>query len=234
MARAADFTLSRTDAGRTVVCTGDWTAIEMGDGQRAPRSGAGRRVRTRRWTCARSAAATPPAPTASSRPPQGAQAPPKLIARPEIDRLLELVERAVKAEPTPHRRAPPVQRAVRADRARRHPPRPRSLRHHGVLRPPAGGHRPGHRQSAQGALGGLLRAGRAGRPRRHPDRDGHHLLHRRGGRPAGRQHAHDVRRPGLRGRADRRGGAARVQRADHRAAAGRPLRRPASPPRSAR
>jgi phospholipid/cholesterol/gamma-HCH transport system permease protein len=101
MARPADFTLSRTDAGRTVVCTGDWTAIDMG-------------LANERLTDALSGVSDATVDlrqigrcdTAGAfgilKASQGAGSPPKLIARPEIDRLLELVEHATKAEPTPH------------------------------------------------------------------------------------------------------------------------------------
>jgi phospholipid/cholesterol/gamma-HCH transport system permease protein len=101
MARAADFTLSRTDAGRNVVCTGDWTDIDMGmANERLGDALAGVRDATvdlRQIGRCDTAGAFGILKAA-----QAAGSPPKLIARPEIDRLLELVERATKAEPTPH------------------------------------------------------------------------------------------------------------------------------------
>jgi len=101
MARPADFTLSRTDAGRTVVCTGDWTAIDMGlanERLTEALTGVGdATVDLRQIGRCDTAGAF-----GILRASQAAGAPPKLIARPEIDRLLELVEHAKQAEPTPH------------------------------------------------------------------------------------------------------------------------------------
>jgi phospholipid/cholesterol/gamma-HCH transport system permease protein len=101
MARAADFTLSRTDAGRTVVCTGDWTAIDMGLANERltdALSGVGdATVDLRQIGRCDTAGAY-----GILRAAQAAATPPKLLARPELDRLLELVDRAIKAEPTPH------------------------------------------------------------------------------------------------------------------------------------
>jgi len=101
MARPADFTLSRTDEGSTVVCTGDWTAIRMGEANE----------RLQEALAGVSDAVIDLRPigrcdTAGAygvlRAAQGARTAPKIIARPELNRLLELVDRAVKAEPTPH------------------------------------------------------------------------------------------------------------------------------------
>ena len=101
MARPADFTLSRTDAGRTVVCTGDWTAIEMGmANERLGEALSGvsdATVDLRQIGRCDTAGAFGILKAAHA-----AGSPPKLIARPEIDRLLELVEHAKQAEPTPH------------------------------------------------------------------------------------------------------------------------------------
>ena len=101
MASAADFTLSRTEAGRNVVCTGDWTAIDMGLANERltdALSGVGdATVDLREIGRCDTAGAY-----GILRAAQAAGAPPKLIARPEVDRLLELVDRAIKAEPTPH------------------------------------------------------------------------------------------------------------------------------------
>ena len=189
MARAADFTLSRTDAGRTVVCTGDWTAIEMGmANERLEEALAGvpeATVDLRQIGRCDTAGAYGILKAA-----QGAQAPPKLIARPELDRLIELVERAVKAEPTPHyQRRPFNELFERIGRGVIHLGLEAfdTMVFFGHLLVAIGR---AIANPAQGALGGLLRAGRAGGPGRHPDRDGHHLLHRRGGRPPGREHAH--------------------------------------------
>jgi phospholipid/cholesterol/gamma-HCH transport system permease protein len=100
MAQPADFTLSRTDAGRTVVCTGDWTAIDMGLANERltdALSGVGDATVDLRQIGRCDTAGAFGILKAS----QAAGSPPTLIARPEIDRLLELVESATKAEPTP-------------------------------------------------------------------------------------------------------------------------------------
>lgn len=106
MARPADFTLSRTDAGRTVVCTGDWTAIEMGAANERltdALSGVGDATVDLRQIGRLDTAGAYGILMAA----RAAKTPPKLIARPEIDRLFELVDHAVKAEPTPHVRRRP-------------------------------------------------------------------------------------------------------------------------------
>src|SRR6185312_6181044 len=100
MAQAADFTLNRTDAGRLVVCTGDWTAIDMGmANERLSDALSGvpdATVDLRQIGRCDTAGAY-----GILRATQAARTPPKLVARPEVDRLLELVDRAIKAEPTP-------------------------------------------------------------------------------------------------------------------------------------
>ena len=106
MARAADFTLSRNDQGRMVVCTGDWTAIEMGlANERLSQALSG--VPDATLDLRQIGRCDTAGAYGILRAAQGAKTPPKLVARPEIDRLLELVDRAVKAEPTPHTRRRP-------------------------------------------------------------------------------------------------------------------------------
>jgi len=100
MAKAADFNLAEEDGRRTAVCTGDWTAISLG------RAGEG---------LAQALAAEPvqaidlhsvgrcdtTGAFAILKAAQAAHDPPRLNARPEVNRLLELVDTALKAEPTP-------------------------------------------------------------------------------------------------------------------------------------
>jgi phospholipid/cholesterol/gamma-HCH transport system permease protein len=101
MARPADFTLTRSDAGRTVVCTGDWTAIAMGEANErleAALAGVSDATIDLRTIGRCDTAGAYGVLKAAQRASQA----PKIIARPEVDRLLELVDHAVKAEPTPH------------------------------------------------------------------------------------------------------------------------------------
>ncbi|HZZ87699.1 MAG TPA: ABC transporter permease [Caulobacteraceae bacterium] len=99
MASPADFTLSQSDGGRTAVCTGDWTAVLMGEAnERLEAALKGLADVTldlsRIGRCDTSGA------YGLLKAAGMAQAPPKFVAKPEVTRLLELVDRAVKAEPT--------------------------------------------------------------------------------------------------------------------------------------
>jgi phospholipid/cholesterol/gamma-HCH transport system permease protein len=98
MARPADFTLSRGEAGPTVVCTGDWTAVEMGEANERLESAVagvrdvtldlrpiGRCDTSGAYGLLRAA---------------GRAEHYRFVSRPEITRLLELVDRATQAEPT--------------------------------------------------------------------------------------------------------------------------------------
>jgi len=100
MARPAEFTVTRTDQGRQAVLTGDWTAMGMGttdDRLIESLSGAGPveidLTHVSRLDTA-GAYIVLKAGDADHRPA-------KYIARPEVTRLLDLVDRGVKAEGTP-------------------------------------------------------------------------------------------------------------------------------------
>jgi phospholipid/cholesterol/gamma-HCH transport system permease protein len=99
MASPADFTLSQGDGGRTAVCTGDWTAVLMGEANErleAALKGLSNVTLdlTKIGRCDTSGA------YGLLKAGGMAQEPPKFVATPELTRLLELVDRAVKAEPT--------------------------------------------------------------------------------------------------------------------------------------
>jgi phospholipid/cholesterol/gamma-HCH transport system permease protein len=99
MAGAADFKLSQDDGGRTARCTGDWTAILMGDAnERLEEALRGLSDVTIDLTqigrCDTSGA------YGLLKAASLAKAPPKFVAKPELTRLMELVDRAVKTEPT--------------------------------------------------------------------------------------------------------------------------------------
>jgi phospholipid/cholesterol/gamma-HCH transport system permease protein len=99
MASPADFNLSQDGGGRTAVCTGDWTAILMGEAnERLEKALSGLSDVTldlsRIGRCDTSGA------YGLLKAAGMARTPPKFIAKPELTRLLELVDRAVKAEPT--------------------------------------------------------------------------------------------------------------------------------------
>jgi phospholipid/cholesterol/gamma-HCH transport system permease protein len=109
MARAADFSFSQGESGAVARCVGDWTAIEMGTANERlaealsetpatalDLTGIGRCDTAGAYGILKAAAAAPK--------------PPKLVAKPELERLLELVESATKAEPTPQ----PVRRPYHA------------------------------------------------------------------------------------------------------------------------
>jgi phospholipid/cholesterol/gamma-HCH transport system permease protein len=101
MARAADFTLSKGEGGVVARCVGDWTAIEMGSAnERLAEALAGTPASTVDLTeigrCDTAGA------YGILKAAAAAAKPPNVIARPELERLLELVDRAVKSEPTPH------------------------------------------------------------------------------------------------------------------------------------
>lgn len=102
MEQAADFSLSETDQGRTAVCVGDWTAVWMGGANErltTALSGLadvtldltkiGRCDTSGAYGLLRASAAAGHA---------------RFVARPEVNRLLELVDRAHQAEPTVIRR----------------------------------------------------------------------------------------------------------------------------------
>ena len=206
-----------------------------GRGQRAPRATRCRASATPPSTCARSAACDTAGAYGILKAAQAAEPPPKLIARPEVERLFELVEHAVKAEPTPH-----VQRRPFTELFERIG--------HGVV------HLGYEAFDTMVFFGHLLVAvGRAiANPRKVRWAACFALAERAGldaipivdaSPPSSSARSSASWAPTCcttfgaqvyRGRADRRGGAARVQRADHRPAAGRPLGLVASPPRSAR
>src|SRR5579872_2245941 len=100
MEQPADFSLRQTDQGPTAVLTGDWTAVLMGEANERLESelvgkrqvtldmtGVGRFDTSGAYGVLKAA---------------GRAAQPKFLAKPEVARLLELVDRAIKAEPTPH------------------------------------------------------------------------------------------------------------------------------------
>src|SRR5580698_6485687 len=99
MTSPADFNLSQVEGGRTVVCTGDWTAVLMGEANErleAALSGLSNVTidLTKVTRCDTSGA------YGLLKAAGLAKTPPKFVARPEVVRLIELVDRAVKAEPT--------------------------------------------------------------------------------------------------------------------------------------
>jgi phospholipid/cholesterol/gamma-HCH transport system permease protein len=101
MARAADFSLNRTDAGLSVLCIGDWTAVRMGEANErleAALDGLSNITLDLRQIGRCDTSGAYGLLKAASR----AARPPSFVAKPEVERLLELVDRAVKAEPTPH------------------------------------------------------------------------------------------------------------------------------------
>ncbi|MFI4974729.1 MAG: MlaE family ABC transporter permease [Caulobacterales bacterium] len=101
MQQPADFTFEETAQGRAAVLTGNWTAVEMGwANERLEEAFRGETQAlidmTHVGRCDTSGAyGVLKAASMTGRPGQ-------FIARPEVSRLLELVDRAVKAEPTPH------------------------------------------------------------------------------------------------------------------------------------
>jgi phospholipid/cholesterol/gamma-HCH transport system permease protein len=101
METPADFSLSQTDQGRVVVCTGDWTAVRMGEANERLTIALAGLVDvvldlTKIGRCDTAGA------YGLLKAGEAAQRPPRFVARPEVNRLLELVDRAIKAEPTPH------------------------------------------------------------------------------------------------------------------------------------
>jgi phospholipid/cholesterol/gamma-HCH transport system permease protein len=99
MASPADFNLSQGEGGRTALITGDWTAVLMGEANERLESAIGGESgitldlsQIGRCDTAGAYGLLKAASLASS--------PPKFVARPELTRLLELVDRAVKTEPT--------------------------------------------------------------------------------------------------------------------------------------
>jgi phospholipid/cholesterol/gamma-HCH transport system permease protein len=101
MDSAADFSLSREGAGMAVLCTGDWTAVRMGEANErlsnALNGLQGVTIDLRQIGRCDTAGAYGLLKAAAV-----AREAPKFVTRPEVERLLELVERAIKAEPTPH------------------------------------------------------------------------------------------------------------------------------------
>ncbi len=99
MERAADFRLNETGQGLTAVCTGDWTAVCMGEAnERLEAAVAGLPHVTLDLTqigrCDTSGA------YGLLKAAGVAGGEPRFIAKPEVNRLLELVHRARQAEPT--------------------------------------------------------------------------------------------------------------------------------------
>jgi phospholipid/cholesterol/gamma-HCH transport system permease protein len=107
MAQAADFSLSESGAGRSAALVGDWTATELGRANQRLQSalaaesvaeldlsGIGRCDTTGAFEILKAA--------------NRAKARPKVVARPEVMRLLELVDAALRVKRTPARRAQPV------------------------------------------------------------------------------------------------------------------------------
>jgi phospholipid/cholesterol/gamma-HCH transport system permease protein len=99
MASPADFTLSQDQGGRTALVTGDWTAVLMGEAnerlEAALRGLSNVTIDMRQVGRCDTAGAYGLLKAAGM-----AQNPPKFVAKPEMTRLLELVDRAVKTEPT--------------------------------------------------------------------------------------------------------------------------------------
>src|SRR5258708_28457726 len=100
MALPADFSVNQTEGGRTALITGDWTAILMGEANE--RLGAALRGLSdvtldlsQIGRCDTSGA------YGLLKAASAAQNPPKFVARPELTRLLDLVDRAVKTAPPP-------------------------------------------------------------------------------------------------------------------------------------
>src|SRR5580698_5808771 len=98
MERPADFSLSQTDRGRTAVCVGDWTAVCM-DGAQDRLTTALKGLPdvtldlTKVGRCDTSGAHE------LLRASEASTGQPKFLARPEITRLLELVQHAHQFEP---------------------------------------------------------------------------------------------------------------------------------------
>jgi phospholipid/cholesterol/gamma-HCH transport system permease protein len=101
MDTAADYRLSNDEHGRTVLCTGDWTAVRMGEAnerlEESLRGAAGITIDLRTVGRCDTSGAYGLLKAASM-----AREPPKFLASPELERLLVLVDKAVKSEPTPH------------------------------------------------------------------------------------------------------------------------------------
>jgi phospholipid/cholesterol/gamma-HCH transport system permease protein len=101
MPERAEFRVSeQVEGGVAVVCTGDWTAVQMGAAAErladALKGVAGGTLDLRQIGRCDTAGAYGLLKAAAA-----ASSPPKLDARPEVTRLLELVERALKNAPTP-------------------------------------------------------------------------------------------------------------------------------------
>jgi phospholipid/cholesterol/gamma-HCH transport system permease protein len=99
MTSPADFIVRQAEGGRTAVCTGDWTAVLMGEAnERLEVALRGLSDVTLDLTtigrCDTSGA------YGLLKAASLAAAPPRFVAKPEVTRLLELVDHAVKFEPT--------------------------------------------------------------------------------------------------------------------------------------
>ncbi|HUZ13815.1 MAG TPA: ABC transporter permease [Caulobacteraceae bacterium] len=107
MQQAADFSLTETDEGAIARLTGDWTAVLMGEANvRLQAAVAGQSEVTldlRSIGRCDTAGAYGVLKAAA-----GAGGSPRLVARPEVNRLLELVQHALKAGRTPEVRRQPV------------------------------------------------------------------------------------------------------------------------------
>jgi phospholipid/cholesterol/gamma-HCH transport system permease protein len=100
MDQPADFSVTRTDAGQTAALTGDWTAMQMGladDRLIAALAGAKEVVIDLSAVDRLDTAGAHQILKAGN----ADHRPARYIARPEVTRLLELVDRAVKSEGTP-------------------------------------------------------------------------------------------------------------------------------------
>jgi len=101
MEQPADFVLTQTADGSLASLTGDWTALRMGKAnERLERALAGRSKVTldlmQIGRCDTSGAFE------VLKAARGTVGQPRYVAKPEVNRLLELVEHALKAEPTQH------------------------------------------------------------------------------------------------------------------------------------
>jgi len=100
MDQPADFHLDETEHGATAVLTGDWTAVDMGVAHErlrdALKTGKAATIDlTRIDRCDTSGAYEVLRASETSEPPS------RIVANPQIERLLDLVRNAIKADPTP-------------------------------------------------------------------------------------------------------------------------------------
>jgi phospholipid/cholesterol/gamma-HCH transport system permease protein len=99
MASPADFNLSQNEGGRTAFCTGDWTAIQMGEANERLEA-ALRGLSDVTLDLSQIGRCDTSGAYGLLKAASMASSPPRFVAKPEVNRLLELVDRAVKAEPT--------------------------------------------------------------------------------------------------------------------------------------